>query len=290
MSNTSDMQIAVILPAAGRSRRFAVEGRDVSKLDVELAGRTVLMRAIELFTNRSLVSQILVAVDPDRLDAFQLRWGDKLSFMGVRVVAGGRQERWETVRNALAEIDPAVTHIAVHDAARPVTDRAMIDRVFEAAGRVEAVIPAVACSATLKRAVRDESAGATESDPLDAILGDAGKPQIDLHRVTETVPRDGLWLVQTPQVFSRALLVRAYEQIGAGNVDTAAITDDAQLVEQLGQPVYIVPGDPTNIKITHPPDVELAQAILTARQGGGSGEDPLGSKRKFPTWAEMDED
>ena len=97
-----------------------------------------------------------------------------------------------------------------------------------------------------------------EADPLDAILGDAGRTNASLREVEETVDRAGLVLAQTPQVFDAALLRRAYAQ------DDLSSTDDASLVARLGEPVVVVEGDRRNIKITVPEDVELARAVLGA--------------------------
>lgn len=280
------MKIAVILPAAGRSRRFGSAG---SKLEASLSGRAVMLRAVELFSGRAAVEQIIVAAPPDELDTFKFKWSDKLAMLGASVVAGGTVERWETVRNALAALHDDITHIAVHDAARPVTDPAMIDRVFEAAARHDAVIPAVPVSSTLKRIDADPLADPEAHDPLDAILGSAGKKTLDVHRVVETVSREGLWAVQTPQVFERKLLQRAYDQIAAGAVDVSNITDDAGLIEALGQRVVAVAGDALNVKITVPEDLQFAELVQALRTGVAA-RDALGPKRKHATWAEMDED
>lgn len=283
----SDMNIAVILPAAGQGRRFGKAG--TPKLEMDLGGRIVLVRAIELFSGRPQVKQILVAVDPDQIDTFRFKWGDKLGFLGAKIVPGGRKERWETVANAMKELDLGVTHVAVHDAARPVTDAAMIDRVLAAATTYPAVIPAVPCHATIKRVEDKPLPDPAGEDPLDAILGSAGKETIEAYRVMETVPRNGLWLVQTPQVFERSLLERAYAQIPAGKVGTDAVTDDAALVEALGEQVVVVPGDPMNVKITVPQDVKFAEAVMLMRSGKVES-DRIGAKRKHPTWAESSED
>jgi len=280
------MNISVILPAAGQSKRFGGAGK--SKLEIDLAGRAVLVRAVELFTNRPDVQQIIVAVDPNKLDAFKFKWADKLGFLGVQIVAGGKVERWETVLRAIEAVSDEATHIAVHDAARPVTDAGVIDRCFEAAKHHSAVIPATRINATIKRTADAPAAPATEADPLDAILGDAGKTTVEAYAVTETVPRDGLWLIQTPQVFDAALLRQAYQQITDGKLTGTNITDDAGLIEAMGETVHIVEGDPLNVKITRPEDVAFAEAVLTMRGEGKSTS--LGSKRKFPTWAEMDEE
>lgn len=287
------MQIAVILPAAGQSKRFgSTAGSDTkSKLEHEVAGRAVLQRSIELFTNRGNVKQIIVAVDPDTIDTFKFKWAEKLGFLGVKIVAGGKKERWETVLNALKAVDPSITHVAVHDAARPVADPAMIDRVFEAAAKHPAVIPGVPCHATVKK-VEDQPLPDDSADPLDAILGSAGKKSIEVRRIIQTVPRAGLWLVQTPQVFQRQLLVKAYEQITSGKLTGADITDDAGLVEKLGQPAVVVMGDDLNVKITVPGDLRFAEAVVAMRKAGSSGAigDKLGPKRQHPTWAQTEDD
>lgn len=250
------MNIAVILPAAGVGKRFG----GASKLEQDLVGRPVFLRSVELFLNQPHIGRIILAVNPDAIDDFRFRWGDKLAFHGIRIVPGGRAERWETVLNALREVDDTFTHVAVHDAARPLASRQLIDRVIEAGRRHAAVIPAVAVNGTLKR-VADVEKPQQPVDPLDAILGEPASNAPTVRKVVQTVDRRNVVEVQTPQLFERALLVRAYEQITAGRIDPANITDDAGLVEALGEPVYVVDGEVTNLKITRPDDLKLAQAI-----------------------------
>lgn len=278
------MSIAVIFPAAGAGTRFnhgAAEAR--SKLEAELAGKPVFLRAIELFAQCDDVTQMILAVAPDGLEAFKLRWGDRLGFLDVRVVAGGRAERWETVAKALEHVNDDCTHVAVHDAARPMATPAMIWRVFETAKRYHAAVPGLPVSDTLKRvAAMEDSATAPVADEavVDAILGEAGKPGAGpVQRVVETVDRRELVEVQTPQVFDVSLLRRAYAQLAEGKLEPGAITDDAGLVEALGEPVAVVEGDPLNLKITRPEDLELADAVLSRREAREQTE--LGKKRLF---------
>lgn len=260
------MKIAVILPAAGVGKRFAtgLAGAQAAallggvstgtKIEADLAGRPVFMRALELFTNRPEVGQILLAVHPDRVDEFVFRHGDRLSFHHVTIVPGGLKERWETVSKALAHVDGDCTHVAIHDAARPLASDALIRRVFEAAATYDAVIPGLAVSSTLKR-TRVHQAPA---DAMDDILGSAGKTVAQVRQVIQTVDRSDLVEVQTPQVFTIELLRQAYAKLSDGN----GITDDAGLVEAMGQPVYVVEGESTNLKITRREDLQLASAIL----------------------------
>jgi len=118
-------------------------------------------------------------------------------------------------------------------------------------------VPGVPVRDTLKR-VSDEAFSAAEDDAIaDFILGDVGKASTSGRRVTETVPRTNLYAIQTPQVFDAALLRRAY-----ATVDLSGTTDDASVIERLGEPVLVVEGDPRNLKITSPDDLVLARAIM----------------------------
>ncbi len=265
------MQLWVIIAAAGASSRFQAAARaqgaddhSRSKLDLELGARPVLQRTVELFCNRADVAGIVVAGphEPGEFDAFKARYADKLGLLGVRLVRGGRAHRYETVQAALAHVPASATHVAVHDGARPCTPPELIDRLLEAAQRHGAVIPGVPVADTLKR--RGQPVTEDHADPLSAILGDApGAGGPSLHEVGGTVDRAGLVAVQTPQVFEASLLRRAYEQ-----ADLAS-TDDAQLVERLGERVVLVEGDARNVKITQPQDLVLARAILGVREAEG---------------------
>ena len=254
------MRVTTIFPAAGRSTRFG----DTDKLAAELDGRPLLLRAVEAFARRPEVHQLIVAGPPDDLDRFRSRFGDALSFLGATIVAGGRAERWETVRAALESVGTDATHIAVHDAARPMPDSGMLDRVFEAAQHVDAVVPGVPVTDTLKRV--DVAAASTtprdEDDVLaDAILGNDPAASTPLHPVIETMDRSGVHRIQTPQVFAADLLRRAY----AEEAMPAGVTDDAAAVERLGSPVHVVEGDPWNVKVTTPEDLTLVRALWSER-------------------------
>ena len=260
------MNISVILPAAGLGRRFAVgEGSGVraasSKIEFELAHKPVFLRTIELFHGRADVGQLLLAIHPQRLDDFKFRWADQLGFLGVKLIPGGEAERWQTVQLALEHVAEDATHIAVHDAARPCAATDMIDRVFDAAERLGAAVPGLPMSDTVKRA--EEAPNHSGGDPLDAIFG-SDATTAHTHRITDTVPRDGLFRVQTPQVFERKLIAEAYAKLTPDNA--AGITDDASVAERAGHAVHLVEGDPLNLKLTHPADAELLEAVLAMRQ------------------------
>lgn len=252
------MKLAVIIPAAGASSRYASAGGVRPKLDEDFGGRPVLHRTVELFTNRDETAAVIVAGPVDSWDEFITRHGDKLGLLGVKVCKGGASHRWESVKNALALVPDHCTHIAVHDAARPCTPPEVIDRVLRASEQHGAVVPGIEVPDTVKR-VSPEAVEEKGVDPLDAILGGAGKANRRVRRVEQTVPRDRLVLIQTPQVFERSLLERAYTQADLSG------TDDASLVEKLGEPVVVVEGDPRNIKITRPVDLMTARLIMQLR-------------------------
>jgi 2-C-methyl-D-erythritol 4-phosphate cytidylyltransferase len=154
-----------------------------------------------------------------------------MAFLNIEIVHGG-ETRADSVRRALQQVKEEADFVAVHDAARPLLVSEWVDAVFAAAEKSGAAIPAVPVSSTLKRVV-------------------------DENVISETVSREGLWAAQTPQVFRRQLLIDAYNQA----TDEVA-TDEAQLVEQLGHPVSIIPGWPMNFKITTADDFTMAQAVL----------------------------
>jgi 2-C-methyl-D-erythritol 4-phosphate cytidylyltransferase len=233
-------RFAVILPAAGKSSRFRDKEsrfRDKEKkVFASLDGRAVWLRSAELFVNRDDVAQCLVVVAAEDREKFTSRYGAHLGLLGVQVVTGGA-ERFDSVANALAVVRDDCDCVAIHDAARPCLTAELIDTVFGAAARTGAALLAVPVSDTLKR-----------SD--------------DQGRVEATLPRRGLWLAQTPQVFRRDWLADAYARRASLGRD---VTDDAQLVEAAGHPVYLVTGSTGNIKITTREDLALAAAVLKSR-------------------------
>lgn len=254
------MSLSVIIPAAGASTRFGEQ----NKLDQDLGGRPVLQRTIELFANHPRVSQIIVAGpnhEAGAFEEFKLRYADRLGLLGCTLCPGGTHHRWQTVKNALEAVSDAASAIAVHDAARPCTPTELIDRLFAAVldhGH-KAVIPGAPVTDTIKQ-VSPQPVAQTPEDPLDAILGGAGKQDLAARAVERTLDRSHLVAIQTPQVFEADLLRRAYAQ---PNLDS---TDDAGLVERLGETVLVIEADTANIKITHKRDLDLARLILGLKQ------------------------
>jgi 2-C-methyl-D-erythritol 4-phosphate cytidylyltransferase len=232
-------QFAVILPAAGRSTRFGDPKQ--KKVYAELEGRAVWLRAAEPFVNRDDVAQTIVVIAPEDRELFERRFRPSVAFMNIRVIDGGA-ERSDSVAKALEAVEPSCEFVAIHDAARPCLTPELIDAVFEAARKHGAALLAIPVSDTIKRV-------------------DPGSGPGSERFTTETVPRDALYLAQTPQVFRRDWLARAYasrSRLGA------SVTDDTQLVEAIGHPCAVVEGSSLNLKITTAADLRLASAVLHA--------------------------
>ena len=217
----------------------------------------MLLRTVEAFTKRDEVVAIVVAGPPDDIEGFSSSFGPALGFNGAKIVEGGRTERWESISRAIHALPDDITHIAVHDGARPCIGSDLLGRIFAAAEVAPAVVPGVPVRDTLKR-VGDATVSAAADDAIaDFILGDVGKASTSGRPVIETVSREGLMAVQTPQVFDAALLRRAY-----ATAELAGTTDDASVVERIGEPVLVVEGDSRNIKITTEADLQLVRALM----------------------------
>jgi 2-C-methyl-D-erythritol 4-phosphate cytidylyltransferase len=257
----SGMDIAVIIAAGGSSTRYAAAGGVRHKLDEDLGGKPVLQRAVEVFSKHDDVKTIVIAGphDEEEFSDFRRRHGDRLGLLGATLVRGGKTHRWESVAAGLAAVPASATHIAVHDAARPCLDPATLDRILDWARQHAAVVPGVAVADTVKKTREIDEPALRDDDPVAAILGASATSAEKLRVVAETVDRAGLVLIQTPQVFDAGLLRRAYAQ------KDLTSTDDAALVERLGERVAVCPGDARNIKITTPADLALTRAILNVK-------------------------
>jgi 2-C-methyl-D-erythritol 4-phosphate cytidylyltransferase len=221
------MKVAVIIPAAGASKRYGGKGK---KIFETIKGQAVFIKSLELFVNRDDVCQVQLVVAPEDMETMKERYAPTIGFMGIKLTAGGA-DRTASVRNALAKVDPQAELVCVHDAARPCVSPVWVDAVFAAAARHGSAILAYPVHGTLKTVGPDGA-------------------------VDQTLPRQAVWEAQTPQVFRRELLLEAYAK-AAGPA-----TDDAALVEALGQKVHVVAGDARNIKITTRSDLAIAAAVI----------------------------
>ena len=227
-------RVAALVPAAGHGTRI---GGNTPKQFLELGGVPLLVHSLRILDAVEAITEIILAVrEPDRpfceediVRRFDIQ---KVS----HIVAGG-QRRQDTVRNGLAAVPNSSDFVLVHDGARPFVTTDMVNHAIATAGRVGGAVVAIPMPDTVKR------------------VSPAGLVQ-------ETLRREPLWLIQTPQVFRYSWLVEAHQLAEAKNLE---VTDDAALIEQLGYPVSVVQGSSTNIKITRPEDLELGEAILASR-------------------------
>ena len=223
-------KFACILPAAGKSSRF--HDKHYKKPFAPLANRAVWLHSAEKFLHRDDVKQLILVISPEDREYFDFQFSSNVAILGIDVVEGG-QERFDSVERALAHVKPDCDYVCIHDAARPCLADEWITRVFEQAQRGGAAMLALPIAGTIKR--------------------------VKSGTVEETISRANLWEAQTPQVFRRDLLLKAYASRG----DFRA-TDDCQLVERLGHPVTVVQGSPINLKITTQEDLRLAEQALKA--------------------------
>ena len=227
-SPNSPRHIALI-PAAGVGARMEAGS---PKQYLTVAGKPMLRHALDAFLASPLIDHSYVVVSPDDgvIDAV-------IPGQGVTVLRCGGATRMETILNALQALQGIVEEhdrVLVHDAARPGLTPALIAKLIDEVG--------------------DHPAGGLLALPVVDTVKRAGQGSL----AAATVPRDGLWLAQTPQLFSYALLRRALSEAP----DPAAITDDASAVEALGLSPKLVEGHPRNLKVTLPRDIQTAEMYL----------------------------
>lgn len=222
--------LSAIIVGAGSSRRVGFD-----KLTVPIAGGTVIGYTIAAFQNCQAVDEFVLVVRPDRVAEFRVLLEGRFGKL-KNIVAGG-MHRQDSVRAGLASISADEAFVAVHDAARPLVTPGVIEEVFAAARETGAASAAAPVADTLKRA--------------------DGNCFVD-----RGVDREGLFAMQTPQIFARSLLVSAYEKVVAEGI---RITDDVSAVEGLGAPVRLVPNPLPNFKITYESDLRLAELVLSRR-------------------------
>lgn len=220
--------LGVVIVAAGSGVRFG----DTGKALAPLAGRPVLAWSLSVFATLPLVSEIVVVAGSHTRSGCETLL-DETRDPRVSVVCGGAT-RADSVRAGLTALTSACTHVAVHDAARPLVTAALVQRVVDAAVASGAAVPVVPVG-----------------DTLHVISSDA--------TILSTPDRGGLRAAQTPQVARRDWLERAYRVADGA-------TDEGGLLHAAGYPVRLVDGDPVNLKITWPADLVLAEALLAARE------------------------
>lgn len=232
---TTNRTVGIIIPAAGSGLRF---GGIRPKQFLPLRGLPVYLHSVRFFCKRPETLQVVVVMPPTDV---KLVW-QNAKRLGVEVkrvlwVPGGAS-RHDSVENGLKNLSTDCEWVAVHDAVRPLIDHRLYDSILQAAKKTGAAIPGLPVVDTLKR-------------------------QGPSSHVLETISRNDLISVQTPQVFKRGILEDAYRKAGR---QAFTGTDEASLVERLGIPVTVVPGSRRNIKITVSSDLILAEWLWNHRQ------------------------
>ena len=227
--------LTAIIVAAGSSQRMGFD-----KLFGTIAGKPVIAHTLHAFEHASSVNEIIVVAREDRHDEIRKISRDG-NFEKVRSIIAGGERRQDSVRAGLNCLNTDAKYVAVHDAARPLVTAEQIERVFEQSQIHGAAALAEPINDTIKRAGADL-----------AVIG--------------SVDRHQLYVMQTPQVFERALIEEAYR---AAHTENVSLTDEVSAVERLGRKVILVLNDGYNFKITYPRDLALAEFVLNQRAHSG---------------------
>jgi 2-C-methyl-D-erythritol 4-phosphate cytidylyltransferase len=226
------MRVTAIILAAGKGRRM---GGEISKAYLPIAGRPLVLRTLDrIFSARTIDNVVLVIAAGEfaRCEAM-LRGDVELRDRRWSLQSGGAT-RQQSAKRGLERVESDSDIVVIHDAARPFASAALIDRCVEAAAKKGAVVAGLPVRDTIK------------------IVSANGLIQA-------TPERSGLWEIQTPQAFRRELIVAAHER---AEREGAQATDDATVVERVGEPVYVLEGERNNFKITLPEDIWLAETLI----------------------------
>jgi len=233
------MKATVLVPAAGMGRRM---GTSVNKQYLDLAGRPVLAHTLDLFQQHPAIDSIYPILPADEIAFGHTEIVARYGIDKVRRIVAGGAERQDSVRNGLTALqeDGALAAddiVLIHDGARPLLDAELIPQIIAAAHQSGACIVAIPAKDTIK--------------------------QVQNRQILSTPDRSSLWQAQTPQAFRFELILSANE-----NAEQTGFrgTDDASLVEHLGEPVTLLEGNSRNLKITTPEDLLIAEALLSSKE------------------------
>ncbi len=219
-------------------------GAETPKQFLELGGVPLVIFTLRRLAACPAITNFYVATLPEEVAALEKRLGQEKLGRPVRVLRGGAT-RQESVARALEEVPADADFVLVHDAVRPFVTREQIEGVIAEAQACGAAILGIPATDTIKEVKRVGQSRANHSE--------------DVALITATIRRERIVLAQTPQVFRCAILKEAFARAAA---DGATASDEAMLVERLGQDVHVVHGSERNIKITRPADLELARFYL----------------------------
>jgi 2-C-methyl-D-erythritol 4-phosphate cytidylyltransferase len=228
--------VSAIIVAAGSSRRMGFD-----KLFAQLAGHPVIAHSIAAFQRTPGISEIIIVTRQDQIPTLRAL-ATEHAFSKITQYLPGGPERHLSVWAGLQAVGQGITHIAIHDAARPLITPPVITQCIDLARKTNAACVAAPIPDTVKRA---------DSNNI----------------VTQSIDRTGLWAMQTPQIFSKSLIISAYEQIIASG---DLVTDEVSAVQRTGAQIALLRNDESNFKITIPRDLALAEHLLASTGGMGS--------------------
>ncbi|RCW53914.1 MULTISPECIES: 2-C-methyl-D-erythritol 4-phosphate cytidylyltransferase [Halanaerobium] len=223
-------EIGVLIPAAGKGSRM---GKKINKQFLDLLGKPVIYHTVKTFLDWQRDFELNIVLDPQEIDYFKQNILPLFADVEISLVAGGKSRK-ESVNNGLKSFSDKVKYVIIHDGARPMLTKDLIEKSFQAVKKYDAV-----------------SCGVKVKDTIKVVENSFSKKTLD---------RNSLRAIQTPQAFSIELIKKAHK-----NYDKEKALDDASLVEELGKKVYIVEGDYNNFKITTPEDLKPAEIILKER-------------------------
>jgi len=228
------MKADAIIVSAGKGQRF-MEGR--KKQFFLLADKPILTHTLDKFESCPLIDSILLVVGQEDMDYCLKEIIEKNKYRKISQIVPGGKRRQDSVKNGMDALSRDANIVVIHDGVRPFVTREMIEDSIHSAQRFGAVVMAMPVKETIKMANADGT-------------------------VLKTLDRESLWQIQTPQTFQAHVIKEAYQKATENGF---VGTDDASLVERLGMKVHILPGSYTNIKITTPEDLILANLFLRMR-------------------------
>lgn len=225
------MKAVAVIVSAGKGQRF-MNGK--KKQFYFLADKPILAHTLDKFETCPLVHSILLVVGQDDMDYCLKEIVEKYQYQKISQIVPGGKRRQESVKNGIEALAKDAEIVVIHDGVRPFVTREMIEESIYSAQRFGAVVMAMPVKDTIKMAHANGT-------------------------VLQTLDRESLWQIQTPQTFQAHVIKEAYQK---ATEDGFVGTDDASLVERMGIKVHILPGSYTNIKITTPEDLILANLFL----------------------------
>ena len=226
------MRVTAIVVAAGAGRRI---GGDIAKTYMPIAGRPLVLRTLDRLFSAPVIDQVVLVIAAEEIGRCEALLRSDAALRGRPwLLQGGGATRQQSARLGLEKVGADTDIVMIHDGARPFVSVALIERSVAEAADKGAVVVGLPARDTIKKISSD---GYVETTPA----------------------RGSLWEIQTPQVFRRELIVAAHEKATRDGVE---VTDDAMVVERMGEPVFVIEGERLNFKITVPEDVWLAELLI----------------------------